>query len=58
MITQELLSILVCPENRMLLSLADESLLKRAEPRYRASPRLTNIGGEPVTEKLSAVPLA
>ena len=53
MITEELLSILVCPENRTRLSLADESLLGELNHAIAAS-RLTNIAGEPVAEKLSA----
>ncbi len=53
MITQELLAILVCPENRTPLALADESLLGKLNQAI-ASRRLTNSAGEPITEKLSA----
>lgn len=53
MITKELLSILVCPENRTPLALADEALLDELNQAI-AARRLTNNGGESVTENLSA----
>lgn len=52
MIDEELLKILVCPESRMPLRVADEPLLARLNEAIAAG-RVTNRGGRTV-----AVPLA
>ncbi|HVU85931.1 MAG TPA: hypothetical protein VHD36_01325 [Pirellulales bacterium] len=53
MITEELLSILVCPENRTKLALADASLLSKLNEAI-AAQRLTNRAGELLDEQLDA----
>ncbi len=53
MISDDLLSILVCPDNRTPLALADESLLGALNQAITAG-RLKNNAGDDVTEKLSA----
>jgi uncharacterized protein YbaR (Trm112 family) len=52
-ISKELLSILICPENRTPLELADEPLLQ-AVNRAITGGRVRNKGGETVTEPLEA----
>jgi len=52
-ISNELLSILVCPENRTSLELADEALLGQMN-RAIAAGGVKNKGGEAVTEALAA----
>ncbi len=49
MISQELLEILVCPENHMPVALAGEALVARVNEAI-ASGTLKNRGGEMVTE--------
>ena len=53
MISKELLSILVCPEDRSPLTLADRELLA-AVNRAIAARRLRTKGGEAVAEPLEA----
>ena len=53
MISKELLSILVCPESRTPLELADPRLLAEVN-RAVAAGRLKNKGGEAVATALSA----
>ena len=52
MVDQELLDILVCPETKQPVSQASEEVLAKLNEEIRAK-RLTNRGGEPVTEALS-----
>ncbi|MBW7865464.1 MAG: hypothetical protein GX580_08690 [Candidatus Hydrogenedens sp.] len=49
MISQELLEILVCPENHTPVSIADDALVARVNGAI-ASGTLKNRGGEAVTE--------
>ena len=49
MISPELLEILVCPENRTPVSLADEALVRRVNEAIAAG-KMTNRAGEAVTE--------
>lgn len=51
MISDELLAILVCPENRTSLALADEALLRALNDAI-AGGRLKNKAGDTVSEKL------
>lgn len=51
MISQELLEILVCPENHLPVTLADEALVARVNAAI-ATGSLKNRGGEPVTESV------
>lgn len=53
MISKELLAILVCPENRTPLALADAALLATVN-RAIAQGRVKNKGGEAITEPLQA----
>ena len=52
MISKELLELLVCPENRMPLELADEDLVTRINNAIRAGS-LKNRAGQPLSEPLS-----
>ncbi len=52
-IADDLLEILVCPETRQSLTLADDALLARLNERVRAGT-LRNRGGEPVSAELRA----
>jgi uncharacterized protein YbaR (Trm112 family) len=51
MIDQELLSILVCPENKTPVAVADDALIERVNAGIDAGT-LKNRGGEPVTERI------
>ena len=51
MVDPELLKILVCPENKTPVSLADEALLKKANDAIAAG-NLKNRAGEAVGEKI------
>ncbi|MBI2826726.1 MAG: hypothetical protein HYX69_18800 [Planctomycetia bacterium] len=53
MISEELLAILVCPENRTRLALASDALLRDVN-RAIAAGRVKNKGGEAVTQVLEA----
>ena len=53
MINKELLDILVCPETRQEVALADTTLIDGLNQRI-ASGTLKNRGGEKVTEKMDA----
>ncbi|HEY4311108.1 MAG TPA: hypothetical protein VGN12_16780 [Pirellulales bacterium] len=53
MISEELLSILVCPDNRTPLALADESML-RALNQAIAAGKIKDLAGEAITEQLAA----
>ena len=52
MISKELLDLLVCPESRMPLKLADEELLARLNQAIAAG-KVKNRSGQPVTESLA-----
>ena len=52
-ISQDLLDILVCPETRQPLTLADDALLARLNQQIRDGA-LRNRGGEPVERELAA----
>ncbi len=52
-ISQDLLDILVCPETRQPLTLADAELLERLNRRIRQH-ELRNRGGDPVARELRA----
>jgi uncharacterized protein YbaR (Trm112 family) len=52
MINRDLLDILVCPENRQRLELADETLLARVNEAIRAGT-VENRGGQPVEAELA-----
>ena len=52
MIEQKLLDILVCPETKQSLRVADEDLLARVNDAIEAGS-VTNRGGDPVTVPLS-----
>jgi uncharacterized protein YbaR (Trm112 family) len=49
MVDQELLDILVCPESRQIVRLADDALLSRLNAAIGAGG-VKNQGGQPVTE--------
>ena len=51
MINKELLEILVCPQDRTPLALADEPLLARVNQAIAAG-RVKNQGGEPIQDPL------
>ena len=53
MISKDLLAILVCPESRTPLDVADEDVLALVNHAIAAG-KVTNKGGAPVTEKISA----
>lgn len=53
MISKDLLAILVCPESRAPLDVADDDVLEVVN-RAIAAGAVTNKGGAPVTEKISA----
>jgi uncharacterized protein YbaR (Trm112 family) len=53
MISKELLAILVCPESRAPLDMADDDVLAVVNHAIAAG-KVTNKGGEPVTEKITA----
>ena len=53
MISKELLAILVCPESRDPLDIADDDVLAVVN-RAIAAGKVTTKGGAPVTEKISA----
>jgi uncharacterized protein YbaR (Trm112 family) len=53
MISKDLLAILVCPESRTPLDIADDDVLAVLN-RAIAAGKVTNKGGAPVTEKISA----
>lgn len=52
MISKELLDLLVCPKNRMPLTLADEELLARLNQAIAAG-KVKNYSGQQVTESLA-----
>lgn len=52
MIDQQLLEILVCPETKEPVSLADEALVARVNEKIKAGT-LTTRGGDKVTEPIS-----
>lgn len=52
MISKELLDLLVCPESRMPLKLADEELLARLNQAIAAG-KVKNRSGQQVTESLA-----
>ncbi|MCG6986664.1 MAG: hypothetical protein LJF06_00540 [Gemmatimonadetes bacterium] len=52
MVDQELLDILVCPETKQPLHLADAALLSRVNTAI-ASGTMLNRGGQPVSEAVS-----
>lgn len=51
MINKELLDILVCPETKESLSLADQALIEKINARIRAG-EIVNRGGERVTDPI------
>lgn len=51
MIPEELLQILVCPENKTPVALADDALVQRINEAIRAKT-LKNRGGEPIEEPI------
>jgi uncharacterized protein YbaR (Trm112 family) len=51
MIDKELLDILVCPENKTRLTLADDQLVARLNEAVDAG-RLNNRAGQPVTQRI------
>ncbi|HUT12656.1 MAG TPA: hypothetical protein VMY42_19325 [Thermoguttaceae bacterium] len=51
MIDKQLLEILVCPENRTSLSLAEDELLARLN-RAIAAGKIKNRGGQPLQQQL------
>jgi uncharacterized protein len=53
MLSQDLLSILCCPETHQPLRLADETLVSRLNELIQAG-KLKNRGDEPVTELIDA----
>ena len=53
MIDKELLEILACPQTHQPLREADPELLGRVNA-WIASGKAVNVGGKPVTDKLSA----
>jgi uncharacterized protein len=52
MVDQELLDILVCPETKQPVRLADEALLSRVNEAI-ASGTMVNRGGQPISEAVS-----
>jgi len=50
-VSRELLEILVCPETRQPLALADAPLLERLNKEIEAK-RLRNRGGDPVSQQI------
>ena len=53
MISKDLLANLVCPESRTPLDIADDDVLAQLNHAIAAG-KVTNKGGAPVTEKISA----
>ena len=50
-IDQKLLDILVCPETKEPISVADEALIEKINEKIIAG-QLKNRGGDPITEKI------
>jgi uncharacterized protein len=51
MIAQELLDLLVCPENKMPVAVADDGLVAKINAAIKAG-EVTNRGGEKVDDKI------
>ena len=51
MIAQELLDLLVCPENKMPVAVADDALVAKINAAIKSS-KVTNRGGEKVDDKI------